>query len=227
METPNTPEFQLWILRIVTSVSSITAWVIKSPVSCPDSSSIWLKEAVKSRGGLLGTKLLPAVAATEVKYSEAKVYLFPSLATIYAYCGAKYWTPSFMTLWESPPQDIQEVKSELFSLAIFHRKWYANSEDKVQFRNSWSNFLCPTNWNYNSPSVKVVDGSIWTVLYSTCLLKKKKGSFLSAINIPAPVQYHKTDAVPLRKKHSASPFNTLTVCANTAPPKVEVNPSCR
>lgn len=51
----------------------------QSPVSCPDGTSTWLKEAVKSRGGLLGTKLLPAAAATEVKYSEAKAHSLPLL----------------------------------------------------------------------------------------------------------------------------------------------------
>ena len=76
METPNTPEFHLWISR---TVGSITARVIQSPVSCPDSTSTWLNEAVKSRGGLLGTKLLPAADATEMKYSETKAHLLPFL----------------------------------------------------------------------------------------------------------------------------------------------------
>lgn len=93
----------------------------KSPVSGPDSTSTWLNEAVRSRGGLLGTKLLPAAATTEVKYSEPKAHLLPFLG--YHLC--LLWClvlDIFRALWEPPPQDIQEVKSELFSLAIFHRK---------------------------------------------------------------------------------------------------------
>lgn len=126
-----------------------------------------------------------------------------------------------MALWEPPPQDTQEVKSELFILAIFHRKW------SMQV---WKT-------KHNSETVDQTSPLLWTWTTAVCLLKSlmaiseqycaqlihwKKSICSFSHQLHAPVQYHKADVLPLHKKQRGSPFNMLTVCTGTAPPEAKL-----
>lgn len=158
METANIPKFQLWIPRIVTS---IRAWVIKSPISCPD--LYMVKGGCEEQGWAYRHQVAACCChhRSEIQWGQSTLVPLP-------------WVPSTSTvvpntghllLWFCGNHHLRTCKKSSLNFSA----WLSFIRTDVsKFRRQGTiqkqlMKLSPTDWNY-SLSAEVTDDNIWTVL---------------------------------------------------------------